>query len=331
MRVGIVGGGVAGCLAAIESIARDWDVTLLHDPNAPRCSTTAAGMLAPYAELESADDTIYRTGMRSLEIWPAILERLPQRVFFQAEGSLLVANRADLPLLRHVISLIERRSGMRLEPLAPPQVAELEPDLGHFHGVYLPHEAQIDTHAFIAAAMSYLSEACDVRAVRVTDVDALRNEFDWVFDCRGFGAKHDLRDLRGVRGEILWIHAPDVVIHRPIRFVHPRYHCYLVPRPDSLYLLGASSIEAEDFSPLSVRTALELLTALYAIQPQFVEGRIVKTDVNLRPAFPDNLPRIEHDGNLTRINGLFRHGYLLAPSVARDAVTQVAMEAHVHA
>jgi glycine oxidase len=36
----------------------------------------------------------------------------------------------------------------------------------------------------------------------------------------------------------------------------------------------------------------------------------------LRPAYPDNLPRIVIDRNLIAVNGLYRHGFLLAPALA---------------
>ncbi len=88
-----------------------------------------------------------------------------------------------------------------------------------------------------------------------------------------------------------------------------------------------TEIETEDRSPLSVRSALELLSALFSLQSEFAEARIVKTDVNLRPAFPDNRPRIEHQDGVTRINGMFRHGYLIAPAIVQDAVTAVANSA----
>jgi glycine oxidase len=332
VKIGVVGAGVAGCVTALDAIGRGWDVTLFHAPDAPRCSSTAAGMLAPLAELEEADDTIFRLGMRSLELWPLLLGRLPHPVFFRRDGSLLIAHRSDLPLLRRVIMLIERKIGKRVELLSAAEVQAIEPDLQQHDGVYLPEEGQIDTQGFLESAESFLTGRCDVRKLRVTrtaagevEVDGGKtSRFDWVFDCRGIGGKREMPDLRGVRGEIIWVRAQGVSIQRPIRLVHPRYHVYVVPRPDHLYLVGASSIEAEDLSPLSVRTALELLSALYAVQPEFAEGRIVKTDVNLRPAFPDNRPHIEHGEGITRINGLFRHGYLLAPAVAEDAVSFVA-------
>lgn len=331
MRVAVVGAGVAGNLAAIEAQARGWDVTLFNDPTAPRCAATAAGMLAPLAELESAKDVIFQTGMRSLDLWPALLERLPKPVQFLRNGSLLIAHRSDLPLLRRLIMLIERRSGRKVALLSPDAVHELEPDLPQVHGIYLPEEAQIDTGAFLDAAAAFVTANCATRIAHVTRCGAGEVEsengierFDWVFDCRGIGAKREMKDLRGVRGEIIAVHAPGVSIGRPIRLVHPRYHCYVVPRPDHVYLVGASSIEAEDFSPISVRTTLELLSALFAVQPEFAEARIIRTDVNLRPAFPDNEPRTEHSAGLTRINGLFRHGYLLAPALVHDAIEAVA-------
>jgi glycine oxidase len=41
---------------------------------------------------------------------------------------------------------------------------------------------------------------------------------------------------------------------------------------------------------------------------------------NCRPTLRDNLPKIEHTAKMTRINGLYRHGYLLAPAVVEEAL-----------
>jgi len=339
VKVAVVGGGVTGGLTALEAIGYGWEVTLFDSPDGPRCSSTAAGMLSPYAELETADHTIFDLGMRSLDRWPALLDQLPRAVFFRREGSLLMAHGSDLPLLRHLVALIERKSGKRLAPLSPAGLRELEPDLPHCEAVYLPHEGQIDAQGFLESMAALLADDAELRQIRVIRMRAGEVElengatepFDWVFDCRGFGAKVDMPDLRGVRGEIIWVHAPAVSIRHPVRLMHPRYRVYVVPRPDHHYLVGATEIETEDRSPLSVRSALELLSALFSLQPEFAEARIVKTDVNLRPAFPDNRPRIEHQDGITRINGMFRHGYLIAPAIVHEAVAAVANEVRLHA
>jgi glycine oxidase len=87
-------------------------------------------------------------------------------------------------------------------------------------------------------------------------------------------------------------------------------------------MLGATSIEGED-TGVSVRSALELLGAAYAVHPAFAEARILEFGSGLRPAFPDNLPRIAIDKNTIAVNGLYRHGFLLAPALAELTLAYV--------
>lgn len=83
-------------------------------------------------------------------------------------------------------------------------------------------------------------------------------------------------------------------------------------------MLGATQIESGQRTRATVRSVMELLNAAYALHPAFGEAEIMEIGVDARPAFPDNLPRIGRyaDGTLYA-NGLFRHGYLLAPALAR--------------
>jgi glycine oxidase len=39
----------------------------------------------------------------------------------------------------------------------------------------------------------------------------------------------------------------------------------------------------------------------------------------VRPAYPDNEPRIEARGDRIFVNGFYRHGFLLAPAFAERA------------
>jgi glycine oxidase len=87
-------------------------------------------------------------------------------------------------------------------------------------------------------------------------------------------------------------------------------------------MLGATSIESED-KGVSVRSALELLSAAYAVHPAFAEARIVEFGSGLRAAYPDNLPRIAVNKDHIAVNGLYRHGFLLAPALAELAVGYV--------
>ncbi len=87
-------------------------------------------------------------------------------------------------------------------------------------------------------------------------------------------------------------------------------------------MFGATEIESEDLSPPSVRSSMELLSAAYAVHPGFGEARILEMNAQARPTLSDNLPRVEQpEPGVLRINGLYRHGYLIAPAV-HDAAIQ---------
>jgi glycine oxidase len=145
-----------------------------------------------------------------------------------------------------------------------------------------------------------------------------------VFDVRGVGAKPAL-PVRGVRGEVFWLHAPGVPLHRPVRLLHPRHSVYLVPRPGDVIVVGASEIESEDRSPVSLRSTLELLSAAHSAIPALAEARVLHTETNLRPALPDNLPALRHSAGKTEINGLFRHGWLIAPALVEQALQELSL------
>ncbi len=121
---------------------------------------------------------------------------------------------------------------------------------------------------------------------------------------------------------MILIETDEVKLARPVRLIHPRWPLYVIPREDNLFMLGATSIEAEDWG-VSVRSALELLGAAYAVHPAFAEARIVEFGSGLRPAFPDNLPRISIDKNHISVNGLYRHGFLIAPTLAELTLAYV--------
>ncbi|MDI9334480.1 MAG: FAD-dependent oxidoreductase [Cytophagales bacterium] len=164
-----------------------------------------------------------------------------------------------------------------------------------------------------------LSKPIAYKALRQAQGERSVYTFDSVFDVRGTGARPDWQ-VRGVRGEILWLHAPSAALQRPIRLLHPRHRVYLVPREGNRIVVGASEIESEDRSPISLRSTVELLAAAHSVIPELAEARIIHSETNLRPALPDNLPRMESTGGLTRINGLFRHGWLIAPALVEQAL-----------
>jgi len=334
-QYGIAGAGLLGRLLAWR-LSRNGHRVTVFDP-APDVQArgaagwTAAGMLSPLAELECSDASVATLGLRSLELWSRIVAQLPQPVHFRRDGSLLLAHGSDLGSAQRLLAQISARApaGMAPERLSAAQLRSLEPDVhGVAHAWLLSGEGQIDTVQAMLALAQGASDAGTrwrwshaVHELAPGRIDAER--FDHVFDVRGLGARPNLAGLRGVRGEILWLHAPGLALRRPLRLLHPRSRVYLVPRSGDIVVVGASEIESEDRSPISVRTLLGLLSAAHSVVPELAEARLVHSETNLRPALPDNLPHLHAEPGLTRINGLFRHGWMIAPALVEDALELV--------
>lgn len=312
---------------------------------------TAAGMLSPTAELECANEAVFQLGLESLHRWPGVVDTLRQAghgVALTHAGSLLLAHRGDEGVARRTVALLQKKAPPAHSPqaLTATELKALEPDIhGPTHAWLLPHEGHIHTVQAMAAlgawtlahgASFHGGEAGRVLAVASGELHTAPggqhkvHRFDHVFDVRGVGARPGLpvggNDLgftpqvRGVRGEIFWLHAPGVALHRPLRLLHPRWRVYLVPRPGNRVVVGATEIESEDRSPVSLRSTLELLSAAHSVLPGLAEARVLHSEANLRPALPDNLPAHTHQPGLSRINGLFRHGWLIAPALVQQAL-----------
>ena len=84
-------------------------------------------------------------------------------------------------------------------------------------------------------------------------------------------------------------------------------------------MIGATMIESAETGAVTVRSAIEMLNAAYALHPAFGEAEILEMGAGVRPAFPDNEPRIEERDGRIFVNGFYRHGFLLAPAFAERA------------
>jgi len=341
MKTAIAGAGLVGRLLAFQ-LARAGHEVDVFDPAAHveargAAGWTAAGMLCPVAELQCADEHVFQQGLRSLELWPEIAGQLDVDVEVRREGSLLFAHRGDEGAASRTVDFLTRKApaGFEPKPLTMDEARALEPAVqGPAHAWLLPGEGSLHTvqamHALAAAATRMGARWHWGRPVDRLEGGALwvggeRRAYDWVFDARGVGAKPDL-PVRGVRGEVFTLHAPGLALRRPLRLLHPRHAVYLVPRAGDQVVVGASSIESDDRSPVSLRTTVELLAAAHSLVPELGEARIVHAEANLRPALPDNLPRIETQQGLTRINGLYRHGWLIAPAMVEEALRHCGLD-----
>ena len=338
MNIAIAGVGLVGRVLALNLLQEGHTLTLFDEDQAngeKAAGMTAAGMLAAFAELETAESVIFKHGKRSIELWLPLLKSIGLEDAYQLEGSIITAHPQDYSELDHFIATLKSKveEAKDIQLLDRTGIIALEPDLEqHNKAFYIPHEGQVDAQRFMQRSTEYLLNHQNVTWHQETKVDSVSEgavsfnntteKFDWVFDARGLGANEQVKNLRGVRGEVLWLDAPEVNIKRPTRMLHPRYKIYIVPRQNNRYVIGATEIESEDRSEVSVRSSLELLSAVYSMHTGFAEARIVKMLTNCRPTLKDNLPNIEQGEKLTRINGLYRHGYLLAPAIVEKALNE---------
>ncbi len=318
-RVTVVGAGVAGLACAVELAERGARVEVLDRAErlgSACCSWFAGGMLAPWCELESCEPLIAALGAEAVDWWRARCGGTA------LAGSLVVAHERDAGELARFARRTERFAWLDGDG-----VAALEPDLaGRFHrALYFKDEGHLNPRTALAALEQRLAA---LGAVVRYGVDPYAGETlpadHAVVDCRGLAAREVLTDLRGVKGEMLLLRLPELTLSRPVRVLHPRMPLYIVPRGDGLFMVGATMIESDQPSRISARSMLELLSAAYALHPAFGEAEIVEIGTGVRPAFPDNLPRILRRGTALHVNGLYRHGFLLAPALARR-VAQVVL------
>lgn len=314
MKVLIRGAGIAGLTLAYELATRGADVTVVEKRRqiAGNASWQAGGMLAPWCERESAEEAVLTLGRSAAGWWDAAL---PGHVV--RNGTLVLAPARDVAELDR---FGRRTSGF--DQLGAEAIAALEPDLaGRFgRGLFFAKEAHLDPRKALPGLHEKLLRMGvrfefgygAVRMARAADFEA---------DCTGIADRHP--DLRSVRGEMLLLRTREVSLARPVRLLHPRIPVYVVPRANNHFMVGATMIESDASGPISARSTMELLNAAYALHPAFGEAEIAETGVGVRSAFADNLPRVERAGKNIRINGLYRHGFLLAPAMARQAADMI--------
>ena len=189
LRIGVAGAGLLGRLMA-WTLSRQGHQVSVFDP-APQAMPahdghgaagfTAAGMLSPLAELDTAEPEVASRGWQGIAHWQAIADALgsrgTQRPHFARNGSLLVAHGSDLGAARRVLQRLDTALASVRDGAAPrthteatvhalttDRLHQLEPSLhgsaGPLHAWWLPGEAHIDT---VAAMQALHDDALDVR------------------------------------------------------------------------------------------------------------------------------------------------------------------------
>lgn len=313
MLIEIIGSGIAGLSAAVVLLERGHDVKIRTKSPAidnSCCSWWAGGMLAPHCEMESAPAALEPLAKASMKFWAE------RSIALQSNGSLIVAMPRDQADLRQ----FSKRT-QNWQSVNHAELAHLEPDLANRFsaGLFYPNEAHLNPRkALQALADEVITKGGEIHFSQTWQENEPPKD-RWRIDARGLSAQDDLSDLRGVKGEMLIIRTKEVKLKRPVRLLHPRIPLYIVPRDDHQFMVGATMIESSGNKSPSVRSIYELLSAAQSLHPAFGEAEIMEIGVDIRPAFPDNMPKLVRKDHTLYINGLYRHGFLAAPALAQQA------------
>lgn len=305
-RWSVLGSGVAGLCVATLLAERGEAVEIITQPDCRAASHWAGGMLAPWCEAESAPPEVIEWGQHAAGWWAKRVEGVVQ------QGTLVVAPPRDSRELTRFASMTQQHQWV-----AP---GDVEPALENrfARGLFFAREAHLDPRRALQQLQDRLKEA----GVPFHSGQPGGK----IIDCRGIHAADQQPALRAVRGEMVILHTPDICLSRPVRLLHPRFPCYLVPRANGLFMLGATMVESHDSSPISAKAMMELLSAAYSLHPALAEARIVESGTGLRPAYRQNLPEVRYENGRFSLNGLYRHGFLLAPIMAENLMRRLTQE-----
>lgn len=304
-NISVIGAGIMGIMSAhtLQNALPNSTITLFDPKGFPadNASFIAGGMLAPLSELDHMPLDYLDAGFEAINIWKSISGDFE----FHQNGSLIIAHDQDRHLLERFKSILPNNESWEIV-----KPKEKEPLINFQNGLSMKGEA----HLHPQKAMKILLNQIKNKKKQKIEIES--KKADWIIDCRGLSAQDNQPNLRGVKGETLVVHNPEFTLTRPVRLMHPRYPLYIVPRQGNIFMIGATIIESND-DRLTLRSGLELMSALYSLHPSFADARVLEFNTGIRPAYPDNLPRITVNGNIITANGLFRHGYLCAPVMTK--------------
>ena len=96
MNIAIVGTGLVGRVLALNLLKEGHNITLFDKDTKEGVSSagfTAAGMLAPFAELETAESIIFKLGNRSMELWSGLAKEAGLYNGCKFNGTIITAHR----------------------------------------------------------------------------------------------------------------------------------------------------------------------------------------------------------------------------------------------
>ncbi len=349
-RVLVAGGGIVGCLTALELADRGCRVMLVErgeiaSQSSGEASWAGAGILFPLLPWMYSD-AVNKLTLSGASLYPSLCQRLlgetgidPE---YQACGMLLLP-KFDIEVAQAWCKTHDIEA--KLMPAADLPVQSLSEG----DGLWLPKVGQVRPPDLLMA----LRKILELRGVELLERTELKplpelqrlNEWEtvngeklqadkfvvtsgaWSFELLKANAMK--LNIKPMRGQILLYQQPA----KGLSHMLYREGFYMVPRKDGLLLAG-STLEDVGFDKATTESVKNDLAAkAEAIIPELKGMPILKHWSGLRPGTPENLPTIsEHPmvKNLYLNTGHFRYGLTMAPCSAKMVAALICNEELLH-
>ncbi|MBU8905741.1 glycine oxidase ThiO [Desertibacillus haloalkaliphilus] len=341
-RIVVLGGGIIGLATAFECQRRGYKVTILEKVTCGgQASGAAAGMLAPYSEIEEDPDDFFRLCLASLKLYP----KWQQEVKDIAKAEFEYTNSGSLHCVYHEADLLSLESrqqwqgdfGAEADILQGEELYKREPELSKeiIAAMYYPEES----HVFAPDYVKALEQACRNIGVQIYEqleqVDVVNWEEeihlvakdgqsftgDRLVICSGAWAS----ELEGTFGLSIPVHpirgqicAYDMPVGK-VKHILYSSQGYLVPKGNGTLVNGASEDIAGFNTTVTERGIRRLTNWNKNVLPYLANEIPFHEWAGLRPATQDGYPLIGKLSTAPHVifaTGHYRNGILLSPVTA---------------
>ncbi|HEX3279812.1 MAG TPA: glycine oxidase ThiO [Pyrinomonadaceae bacterium] len=341
-EVAIIGGGVIGMAIARALAQRGVRDVLIVERSSlgAEASSAAAGMLAPQAEADSADE-FFQLCCQSRDLYPAFAQTLREETGIDIElettGTLYLAfTEEDERELKQRYDW-QTSAGLEVENLSPGSARLFEPGISPNLRAALrfPLDNQVENRRLISA-LANANEALGVRVLTGASVDSLsikRDRVSGIETSRGFITCEKVVIASGawtnqvisevlpnprvepVRGQMVSFDAT----LRIARHVIYSSRGYIVPRRDGRLLAGSTTEHAGFDKRVTAAGVQAIVASAVEIAPAVAALPLASTWAGLRPRAADGLPVLGPCAEIAGVfyaTGHYRNGILLTPITA---------------
>lgn len=335
----IIGGGIVGCMTAMELINRGHRVTIVErnqiaSQTSGESSWAGGGIifpLLPWMYSEAVNTLTHN----SASFYRELTQRLAQETGFSsdfAQSGFLLLPKFDLNAAQDWC----KRNQVSFQPVKASAFGVASPSGDD--GLWLPSVCQIRPPYLMQGLRKWLEqhnvtmlehtqlkpleESDELKAWQTTSGETLRaDQFvvtsgAWSFDLlKETSAKLNIKPMRG-----------QILLYKPAKNLQQmvyREGFYMIPRLDG-YLLAGSTLEDVGFdNGVTEDVREELRIKAETIMPELKGEPIIKHWSGLRPGTPENLPTIGAHPTIKNLflnTGHFRYGLTMAPASAKLVV-----------